>query len=157
MDIGKTIADARAASNMTQQEFADRLFVSRDLVSKWENSSRRPDYETLHRIAEALRIPEETLIKQDDFVFEELEACIPQGCSISRASLSALINSFLKKLPQTDTNLFIRRYYLLNSNAEIAGFYGIKQNIVRSRLSITVRKLKKYLKEELKDAKNAGV
>ena len=152
MDICKRIADARTASNMTQQEFADRLFVSRELVSKWENGLRRPDHETLQRIAEVLGIPEGTLVKQEDFIFKELEACIPPGCSISRASLSALLNSFLKTLPKTDANLFIRRYYLLNSNAEIAAFYGIKPNIVRSRLSKTVRKLKKYLKEELKDA-----
>ena len=157
MDIGKKIAGARAASNMTQQEFADRLFVSRELVSKWENGLRRPDHETLQRIAEVLGIPEGSVIKQEDIVFKELEACIPPGCSISRASLSALLNSFLKTLPKTDANLFIRRYYLLNSNSEIAAFYGIKPNIVRSRLSKTVRKLKKYLKEELKDAQNADV
>ena len=157
MELGKKIADARAASNMTQQEFADRLFVSRELVSKWENGTRRPDHETLQRIAEAFGIPVGSLVKQEDFIFEELEACIPHGCSISRASLSALLNSFLKNLPKTDANLFIRRYYLLNSNSEIAEFYGIKPNIVRSRLSKTVRKLKKYMKEVLKDAQNADV
>ncbi|MBR3020241.1 MAG: helix-turn-helix transcriptional regulator [Clostridia bacterium] len=44
MDFGKKIADARMAANMTQQELAEKLFVSRELISKWENGLRRPNY-----------------------------------------------------------------------------------------------------------------
>ncbi|MBQ1847593.1 MAG: helix-turn-helix transcriptional regulator, partial [Clostridia bacterium] len=44
MDIGKSIAKLRLSRGITQEELANRLFVSRDLVSKWETGARRPDY-----------------------------------------------------------------------------------------------------------------
>ena len=88
---------------------------------------------------------------REDCVFEELEACVPPECGIARERLSRLIGRFAEGLPQPDAGMFIRRYYLLNSNAEIARFYGISENRVRSRLSRTVQKLKKYLKEECKN------
>ena len=147
MDVGKKIADARNAAGLTQQEFADRLFISRDLVSKWENGTRRPDLETFEKIAEVLGIPTENLIRREDRMFEELEACIPNGREFTLESLTAAIEDFLRTLPSGHSQLFMRRYYLLNSNAEIANILNIKENLVRSRLSKTVKKLKNYLKE----------
>ena len=35
VNVGKRIAEQRAANDMSQQTLADLLFVSRDLVSKW--------------------------------------------------------------------------------------------------------------------------
>lgn len=151
MDFGKKIADARAKANITQQELADKLFVSRELISKWENGLRRPDYGTFTKIAEALSVPVETLIRREDCVFAELEACVPPGCGIPRELLPRLIGRFAESLPQPDAGMFMRRYYLLISNAEIASEYGISENKVRSRLSRTIGKLKKYLKEECKN------
>ena len=151
MDFGRKIADARAKANMTQQELADKLFVSRELISKWENGSRRPNYGTFLQIAEALSVLVDSLIRREDCVFEELEACIPPGCEFPHERLTRLIGRFAEGLPQPDAGLFIRRYYLLNSNAQIAEFYGISENRVRSRISRTVQKLKKYLKEECKN------
>lgn len=151
MDFGRKIADARAKANMTQQEHADKLFVSRELISKWENGSRRPNYGTFLQIAEALSVLVDSLIRREDCVFEELEACIPPGCEFPHERLTRLIGRFAEGLPQPDAGMFIRRYYLLNSNAQIAEFYGISENRVRSRISRTVQKLKKYLKEECKN------
>ncbi len=148
MDFGKRIADARAKANITQQELADKLFVSRELISKWENGLRRPNYGTFLQIADALSVPVESLILREDCVFEELEACVPPKCGIARERLTTLIGRFAEGLPQPDAGMFIRRYYLLNSNAQIAEYYGISENRVRSRISRTVQKLKKYLKEE---------
>ena len=37
MELGRKIADLRNNINMSQQTLAELLFVSRDLVSKWEN------------------------------------------------------------------------------------------------------------------------
>ena len=54
MDIGGRIAELRKEIGLTQQELADRLYVSRQLVSKWESGDRRPDYKTVEKIAEAL-------------------------------------------------------------------------------------------------------
>ena len=37
----------RKLRHMTQEELAERLFVSRELVSKWELGQRKPDIRTL--------------------------------------------------------------------------------------------------------------
>ena len=52
MDIGDRIAELRRRKSLTQQELADRLYVSRQLVSKWESGDRRPDYKTVEKIAQ---------------------------------------------------------------------------------------------------------
>ena len=130
MDFGRKIADARVKANITQQELADKLFVSRELISKWENGTRRPNYGTFLQIAEALSVPVDSLIRHEDCVFEELEACVPPECGIARERLSRLIGRFAEGLPQPDAGMFIRRYYLLNSNAQIAEYYGISENRV---------------------------
>ena len=149
MDIGKRIAEARASANVTQQELAEKLFVSRELVSKWEQGTRRPDHAAISAIAEALSIPEERLIRPGELVFNELQACLPKGTAVPRERLSALISRFLRERPQKEADIFIRRYYLLDSNAEIALRYGMGENQVRSRLSKTAKRLSKFLKEEL--------
>lgn len=157
MDFGKKIADARTSANITQQELADKLFVSRELISKWENGSRRPDFETVSQIAEALSISPDSIVRKEDRVFEELEDCVPDECIIPREHLSALIGSFISKLPQPDAGLFFRRYYQLGSYSEIAKLFGMSESKVRSRLSRTVRKLKAFLKEEYKNDRNQNV
>ena len=37
MELGQRIRDCRAEKGMTQEELADRLYVSRQTISSWEN------------------------------------------------------------------------------------------------------------------------
>ena len=149
MDIGKRIADARILAGVTQQELAEMLFVSRELVSKWESGLRRPDLGAVERIARALSVPVETIITREECVFTELQRLLPHGEPVPRERLSALISRFLRERPEKEADVFIRKYYLLNSTSEIAAFYGIGENHVRSLLSKSTRRLGKFLKEEL--------
>ena len=147
MDVGGRIAGARAAANVTQQELADKLFVSRDLVAKWEQGRRRPDHRMIERIAAALSVRPEAIVTRNEYVFGELQSCVPKGAEFPGERLSAVISGFLRELPEKEANIFIRRYYLLESNAEIALRYGMEQNQVRSRLSKTAKKLGRFLME----------
>ena len=56
-DIGKNIRDLRVKQNMTQDELAEKLFVTRQTVSNYETGRSRPDVEMLASIAEALNTP----------------------------------------------------------------------------------------------------
>lgn len=148
MEIGRRIAEARSKANITQQQLAEKLFVSRDLIAKWEQGKRRPDLGMIERIAEALSVKPDSIISRDEYAFRELRSCIPEGADIPVERLSALISRFLRERPQTEADIFIRRYYLLCSNAEIAEYYGMGENQIRSRLSKTAKRLGRFLKEE---------
>ena len=61
-DIGKNIRDLRAKKNMTQEELAEKLFVTRQTVSNYETGRSRPDVEMLANIAEILDTDANTVI-----------------------------------------------------------------------------------------------
>ena len=61
-DIAKNIRTLRIAHNMTQDELADKLFVTRQTVSNYETGKSRPDVEILAQIAEILHTDVNTLI-----------------------------------------------------------------------------------------------
>jgi transcriptional regulator with XRE-family HTH domain len=151
MDLGKRIAAARTAAGMTQQELADKLFVSRHLVSKWEQGLRRPDLETVDRIASALSVPSDSIISRRECVIHELQALIPKGAELEPERLSGLLSRFLREQPERDADIFIRKYYMLDPYADIALEHGMRENQVRSRLSKTLRRLGKFIKEEVEN------
>ena len=51
MKTGQIIKILRTDFGMTQDCLAEKLYVSRQLVSAWENGTRRPDYRTVCEIA----------------------------------------------------------------------------------------------------------
>lgn len=61
-DIGKNIKTLRTKQNMTQDELAQRLFVTRQTVSNYENGNSRPDVDMLLRIAEVFGVDVNTVI-----------------------------------------------------------------------------------------------
>lgn len=61
-DIGRNIRDTRLAQKITQDELAEKLFVSRQTVSNYETGRTRPDIDTLLRIAEVLAVDAEALL-----------------------------------------------------------------------------------------------
>lgn len=61
-DIGKNIKLLRQEKNMTQDELAEALFVTRQTVSNYETGRSRPDVEMLTRIAEVLGVDANAVI-----------------------------------------------------------------------------------------------
>ncbi|MBR5572503.1 MAG: helix-turn-helix transcriptional regulator [Oscillospiraceae bacterium] len=54
--VGKHIRRIRTERHMTQEQLAEKLFVTRQAVSAWETDKAQPDVETLERIAQALGV-----------------------------------------------------------------------------------------------------
>jgi transcriptional regulator with XRE-family HTH domain len=61
-EIGEQIRSLREAKNMTQQELADRLYVTRQTVSRWECGSRYPDIITVKKLSTILEVSIEELL-----------------------------------------------------------------------------------------------
>ena len=60
--IGKNISKIRKEHEMTQDQVAEKLHVTRQAVSNWENGKTQPDVETLEQLAECLEVTVEMLI-----------------------------------------------------------------------------------------------
>ncbi len=61
-NIGKSIKKFRAEKGLTQDQLAEKLHVTRQAVSNWENGKTQPDLETLSALADCFDIPAEELI-----------------------------------------------------------------------------------------------
>ena len=147
MKIGERIRSLRVGAGMTQEELAERLYVSRTLVAKWESGKRRPDRRTLERISETFGAPPDSLASPDPVIAGELEKCLPAGFSDGRERVSASLNSFLTSLPEKERCVFLRRYHFLEDRREIAERYGLTEGNVSVILFRVRKKLKKHLEE----------
>ena len=65
-EFGENIRKAREEKGITQQTLADKLFVSRQAVSRWENGSRYPDLLTAKSLAAALDTTLDKLLDNDE-------------------------------------------------------------------------------------------
>lgn len=54
--IGKFILKCRKEKNLTQEQLAELIGVSRKSISRWENGNSMPDYATLDILCNALNI-----------------------------------------------------------------------------------------------------
>lgn len=63
--LGDNIADLRKQSGISQEEFADKLKVSRQAVSKWERNEAYPDTENLIAISNFFNVKIDELINKD--------------------------------------------------------------------------------------------
>ena len=62
MNIGSVIMSKRKALGYTQQTLANKLNVSFQAVSKWENNTTYPDIQMLPRLAAALHTTVDALL-----------------------------------------------------------------------------------------------
>lgn len=83
---------------------------------------------------------------------EELEECIDAGTDpeseVMTKELEQGVNSFLGGLTGRERDIFLRRYFFVESTDSIAARYGMTRSAVLMALSRTRQKLKLYLKKE---------
>ena len=66
MSLGKTLADLRKKAKMTQSELGERLNISAQAISKWENDLSEPDISTIRRLAEIFNVSVSYIIDPDN-------------------------------------------------------------------------------------------
>ena len=65
MELGKQIRMYRLENKLSQEELADRIYVSRQTISNWENDKSYPDINSLVLLSEVFKISLDRLIKGD--------------------------------------------------------------------------------------------
>ena len=64
--IGKTIKDLRKSRGLTQEELAERIGVTAQAISKWENESGMPDLSQIVPLAHIFGVSTDTLLGTGD-------------------------------------------------------------------------------------------
>ena len=89
--------------------------------------------------------------QEADAVLEELSEVLGGSTTeeiVDGKELQKAVNSFLRKLPERDCDIFVRRCFYAESPGEIAARYGLRTNSVTVSLHRTRKKLREYLVKE---------
>lgn len=82
---------------------------------------------------------------------QEMELCIPDTSrdrELEGREIGRVMNAFLESLPKETRLIFLRRYWHVDTIAEIAARYGMTESKVKMQLSRTRDKLRNYLESE---------
>ena len=83
---------------------------------------------------------------------EELSQCLPGGNdpeeSVNSRELASSIEAFLRQLPEKTRNVFIGRYFYMDSVKEVARYCGLTESNAKVLLHRTRLALGEYLKKE---------
>ena len=89
---------------------------------------------------------------QIPLALEELGECLTAGPTTEETydamELRQALQKFVSVLPQTEKQIFLCRYWYLESNSQIAKRFGYSESKVGTTLCRTRKKLRKYLMQE---------
>ena len=123
MTFGEKIKSLREQNGITQDDLAERLYVTRTAVSKWENDKGLPSIDTLKRIAELFGVTLDELVSDDAVknarLAEDKEARrfrVPAACCLAAAFVLAFLTAYISKwsekiLPHTSCHVWRSQRY----------------------------------------------
>lgn len=65
MKLSKQIKKYRTETNLSQEELADKIYVSRQTISNWENEKNYPDIKSLVLMSEVFQVSLDNLVKRN--------------------------------------------------------------------------------------------
>ena len=114
MEIGKKLKDARIKSGLTQEIIAEKINVSRQTISNWENEKSYPDIVSVIELSNLYSISLDDLLKGDEKMMEHLE----ESTNIVKSNkklIGAIILSVIIVMLLITLNMFLpdNIYYLV--------------------------------------------
>ena len=143
MNLGKKLQDLRNKNNISQEDIADKLNVSRQTISNWENSKSYPDILLLIDICKFYNISLDDLIKEDEELLKSIKKekkknklFVAICSSIILILLLTILYSFcFEDIISTNKSINKEVKFLLNNNDKF----------------VTIMKSKKSNKDEMTD------
>ena len=155
MNFGEKLFELRKEKNLSQEEVADRLKVSRQSVSKWETNQSVPDFDKIMPLCELFGIGAEELLtgkKPESSEKEEERAKPPTKEEIQRKSAEIVSSSVLIYIVAVAVFIVAIDVLCLNPVIMTAIFLGVigitTARIIRHYMSIPkFEKTSKEIKE----------
>ena len=92
MELGKRLKEYRARLGMTQDDLAERLYVTRQTVSCWENDKSYPDIHSLLMLSDLFGVSLDTLVKGDiEIMKEKIDEAAIRGFKRDSGIFAALL------------------------------------------------------------------
>lgn len=114
MEIGKKLKDARMRSGFTQESVAEKVNVSRQTISNWENEKSYPDIISVIELSNLYSISLDELLKGDEKMMEHLEESTNVVKS-TRKLIGVILLNIITVILLITLSMFLpdRSYYLL--------------------------------------------
>lgn len=95
MEIGKKLKSVRLQKGFTQEAVAEKIQVSRQTISNWENEKSYPDIVSIVNLSNLYDISLDELLKEDKHMLEHLEESTNIVKSNKRLVAAVIINIVL--------------------------------------------------------------
>lgn len=130
MELGKNIVKIRKDNNLTQDEFAEKYFVTRQTISNWEIGKSYPDLETLVKISNDFNVSLDVLLKEDNKMIKEIDNNV-KGARKYKSIIKYII--IFVSLLIILFSIYMIMYYNFKKNTidkfnDIASKYNFKNN-----------------------------
>lgn len=79
MKFSQILKEKRKNSQLTQEQLAEKIFVSTKTISNWENEKTTPDLESLIHLSELFQLSLDDLIKGDKEMTKNIDKKIKRG------------------------------------------------------------------------------
>jgi transcriptional regulator with XRE-family HTH domain len=117
MELGKKIVEQRKKAQLTQEELASQLYVTRQTLSRWESDVNQPDVESLAKMAVIFHV------STDYFLMEETSPKKPgltdyQVTLIHQLERKLILTALIAVLVLIGIFLFI--YFMIPANGTIS-------------------------------------
>ncbi len=89
MEIEKKLKEARVNAGLTQEQLAQKIMVSRQTISNWENGKSLPDIINIMNLSDLYQISLDDLLKGDPKMKEKMEKDVNAAKNNKRLLLTA--------------------------------------------------------------------
>ena len=86
MEIGAMIRTARHKANLSQEQAAETLGVSRQTVSNWENGKSYPDILSVIRMSDLYSVSLDRLLKEEDSVKQTYKEYLEESTNVVKSN-----------------------------------------------------------------------
>lgn len=92
MEIGKKLKSIRLQKGFTQEAVAERIQVSRQTISNWENEKSYPDIVSVVNLSNLYEVSLDELLKEDKHMLEHLEESTNIVKSNKKLVIAVIVN-----------------------------------------------------------------
>jgi transcriptional regulator with XRE-family HTH domain len=147
--IGQKIANLRKQKDMTQQELADSLYVSRQAISKWERGEGLPSIEILSDLTKLFEVSIDYILDSSDILENDYQTMMqqyPRESVIYKYLNSSNLNEDFKSifylLKQEERKKMIDLFLSRNLNVDIFHMWPYLNQGERSYMLYNIRSKK---------------